>query len=95
MGLVYVTLGLVAIGVANWAAYRWLSRRAASVIFAVTAASPLLYFVGFNSRLVIRDGLSTFSDPYFGVLLMILAGCSIVTAIAAFLGRERGLRARG
>src|SRR5687767_9626461 len=94
MGLVFIALGIVAIGVANWAAYRWLSKPTALAVFVLTAVSPLFFFVGFNLWFLARDGLATFADPYFGVLLMMMAAFSIVTAIAAFLGRERGLSDR-
>jgi hypothetical protein len=94
MTLTHYVFGLIAIAAANWAAARWASAQVSKLLFLTTAISPMIFWLGLNAWFLLRDGFRSFQDPYFFVLLMMLAGFTVATAITAFLGRDLGRRRR-
>jgi hypothetical protein len=92
MTLMHYVVALIAIAAANWVAARRASTVVSKLLFVATASSPLIFWLGLNAWLLVRDGFSTFQDPYFVVLLMIVAGFTVATAVTAFLGRELARR---
>ena len=92
MTLTHYVAGLIAIAATNWVATRFASATVSKLLFVLTALSPMIFWLGLNLWFLLRDGIRTFHDPYSFVLLMILAGFTVATAITAFLGRDFGTR---
>lgn len=88
----YYIAAVLLIGSLNWAAERLGSARAKMFIFLSTAGAPIFFWAGLTAFFLFRDGVSTFRDPYFLVLLMMVAGATIATAAAALLGRALAAR---
>jgi hypothetical protein len=84
----YYVVALVAVAGVNWIAGRYGSRSTQRFTFALSAGAPIILWAGFNSWLLMKDGAAAFRDPYFVVLLTIIAGMTVLTTIAAFLGKQ-------
>ncbi|HEY6817415.1 MAG TPA: hypothetical protein VI168_17910 [Croceibacterium sp.] len=59
--------------------------------FWLFASSPMIGWAWLNAPFFLRDGVATVHDPYFGVVLFFAAGFTVVTYLAAALGRQCGL----
>jgi hypothetical protein len=84
----YHVATLAAVVAINFLAERYGSSPIKRTTFWMTAALPMLLFLALIAWFAFRDGLSTFSEQYFFVLLMMAVAFSAATTVTAFLARE-------
>ena len=93
--MAYHLATFLAIIVLNYIAARYASHRVRQVTFCITAMSPMIFWIALHCWLFLRDGVRTFSDPYFFLLLMMVLGFTLATTATAFLSNELGRRMAG